>query len=206
MEIVTNHGMPVRWSTAHYRFSRAPCTATLYRRPSLTRSFTSFCLSSSQSTSITLSPEFPSLFPQSSSLLALSLSLCHGHSYPFVRLLLLTRAYSSSEALCPNSQSMSLLVSRTPSLSWYDNRVLSLCPSSLSSPSSTPNVPPRIALSPSDSVSLHLLTIFLLSLPFDLSSPSSSRYDSSARSIQRSSNSTTYRQIKFVLARRKHHI
>lgn len=27
--IVTNHGMPVRWSTAHYRFSRAPCTATL---------------------------------------------------------------------------------------------------------------------------------------------------------------------------------
>ena len=27
--------MPVRWSTAHYCFSRAPCTATLYRRSSL---------------------------------------------------------------------------------------------------------------------------------------------------------------------------
>lgn len=36
--------------------------------------------------------------------------------------------------------------------------------------------------------------------PFDLSSPSFSRYDSSAPPIERSSNSTTYRQIKFVLA------
>jgi len=75
MKIVTNHGMPVRWSTAHYRFSRAPCTATLYRRPSLARSFTSFCLCSSQSTSLALSPKFPSSFYQSPFLHALSLSL-----------------------------------------------------------------------------------------------------------------------------------
>lgn len=74
MEIVTNHGMPVRWSTAHYRFSRAPCTATLYRRRSLARSFTSFRLCSSQSISLVLSPEFPSLFHQPPFLHALSLS------------------------------------------------------------------------------------------------------------------------------------
>lgn len=75
MGIVTNHGMPVRWSTAHYRFSRAPCTATLYRRPSLARSFTSFCLCSSQSTSLALSPKFPSSFHQPRFLHALSLLL-----------------------------------------------------------------------------------------------------------------------------------
>lgn len=104
MGIVTNHGMPVRWSTAHYRFSRAPCTATLYRRPSLARSFTSFCLCSSQSTSLALSPEFPSLFHQPPFLHALSLTFCHGHSFPFVRLSLLAHAYSSSRVLRPNGE------------------------------------------------------------------------------------------------------
>lgn len=82
MGIVTNHGMPVRWSTAHYRFSRAPCTATLYRRPSLARSFTSFRLSSSQSTSLALSVEFPSSFHEPSSLCALSLLLSQS-LFPF---------------------------------------------------------------------------------------------------------------------------
>lgn len=57
--IVTNHGMPVRWSTAHYRFSRAPCTATLYRPPSLTRSFASFPLSLSPSASLPSTDDFP---------------------------------------------------------------------------------------------------------------------------------------------------
>lgn len=57
--IVTNHGMPVRWSTAHYRFSRAPCTATLYRPLSLTRSFVSFPLSLSPSASLPSTDDFP---------------------------------------------------------------------------------------------------------------------------------------------------
>ena len=57
--IVTNHGMPVRWSTAHYRFSRAPCTATLYRPPSLARSFASFPLSLSSSTSLPSTIDLP---------------------------------------------------------------------------------------------------------------------------------------------------
>lgn len=114
MGIVTNHGMPVRWSTAHYRFSRAPCTATLYRRPSLARSFTSFCLCSSQSTSLALSSEFPSLFHELPFLHVFSLTLCHGHSFPFVWLSLLTRAYSSSGVLRPNGEIGAVLY---PSLS-----------------------------------------------------------------------------------------
>lgn len=74
--IVTNHGMPVRWSTAHYRFSRAPCTATLYRPPSLTRSFASFPLSLSPSTSLPSTTDFPV------SLLSLYLALSHSVSRP----------------------------------------------------------------------------------------------------------------------------
>lgn len=70
--IVTNHGMPVRWSTAHYRFSRAPCTATLYRPPSLTRSSVSFSLSLSPSASLPSTDDFP---------VSLSLSLPPYHSF-----------------------------------------------------------------------------------------------------------------------------
>lgn len=169
MGIVTNHGMPVRWSTAHYRFSRAPCTATLYRRPSLARSFTSFCLCSSQSTSLALSSEFPSLFHQLPFLHVFSLTLCHGHSFPFVWLSLLTRAYSSSGVLRPNGEIGAVLY---PSLSLVyhpsSGTITELsrsvyyrcCP-----PLPPPMFPPTIALSPSDSVSLHLSTIFVLSLP-----------------------------------------
>lgn len=202
--------MPVRWSTAHYRFSRAPCTATLYRRPSLACSFTSFRPCSSQSTSLALSPKFPSLFHQPPFLQAFSLILYHAHSFPFVWLSLLTRAYASSGVLRPNGEiavpypSLSIVYHPPPGTITELSRSVY---STLLSPSSTPNVPPTIALSPSESVSLHLSTIFVLSLPIRaLSSPSFSRYDSSVPPIERSSNSTTYRQIKFVLARRARHI
>lgn len=203
MRIVTNYGMPVRWSTAHYRFSRAPCTATLYA-PFVSCSLVHLVLS--LFFAVDLSPELRSLFHQPSSLFALS--LCHSHSLSFVRLLLLTRTYSSSRVLRPDGDrnGMSFLVSHIPSPSSCDNRVLSLCLSSLLSPSSTPNVPPTIALSPSGSVSLHLSTILVLSLPLDLFSPSFPRYDFSAPPIERSSNSTTCRQIKYVFARSAHHI
>lgn len=77
--IVTNHGMPVRWSTAHYRFSRAPCTATLYRPLSLACSFASFRLSLSPFTSPAPTNDFP-LSPTSprfsSFSFPLSLPLC----------------------------------------------------------------------------------------------------------------------------------
>lgn len=203
--------MPVRWSTAHYRFSRAPCTATLYRRPSLARSFTSFRLCSSQSISLALSPKFPSLFHQPPFLRALSRSLSvtvtptHSCGCRFS-----LAPYSSSGVLRPNGEiavPVSLLVPRIPSPSWYDNRALSLCLLSLLSPSSTPNAfPPQLLSHPlilSRSTSQRYSSS---PFPFDLTSPSFSRYDSSVPPIERSSNSTTYRQIKFVLARRARHI
>lgn len=212
MEIVTNHGMPVRWSTAHYRFSRAPCTATLYRRPSLARSFTSFRLSSSWPTSLAFSlPSFllrPANGRPSSNSLSLSFSRSvtvapsHSCGYRFS----LARTLPPEYYVLTEIAVLSLLfVSRIPSPSWCElsRSVYRRCCPPLFPP---PMFPPTIAFSPSDSVSLHLSTIFILSLPFDLSSPSFSQYDSSAPPIERSSNSTTYRQIKFVLARRARHV
>lgn len=142
---------------------------------------------------------------------SLSLTLCHGHSFPFVRLSLLARAYSSSGVLRPNGEiavpypSLSLVYHPPPGTITELSRSVyyRCCP-----PLPPPTFPPTIALSPSDSVSLHLSTIFVLSLPcpFDLSSPSFSRCDPSVPPIERSTNSTTYRQIKFVLVRRARHI
>lgn len=203
--------MPVRWSTAHYRFSRAPCTATLYRRPSLARSFTSPRLSSSRpDLSRVLSPELPSPSRRPSSLHALSLSIFLSlrlpRSFPFARFALLARPLPPEYYVLTEIAVLSfpLCLSRAIPL---PARASSLCLSSLLSPSFHPQCfPPTIAFSPSDSVSLHLSTIFILSLPFHLSSPSFSRYDSSAPPIERSTNSTTYRQIKFVLARRARHV
>jgi len=201
--------MPVRWSTAHYRFSRAPCTATLYRRPSLARSFTSFCLCSSQSISLALSPKFPSLFHQPPFLYALSLTLCHSHSFLFVRLSLLTRSYSSSRVLRSNGEivvpypSLSLIYHPPPgtitelSRSIY-HRCCPLLPPSTFSPQLLSH-PLILSRSTSQRYSSS-------PFPFDLSSPSFSQYGSSVPPIERSSNSTTYRQIKFVLARRARHI
>lgn len=146
MEIVTNHGMPVRWSTAHYRFSRAPCTATLYRRPSLARSFTSPRLSSSRpDLSRVLSPELPS----PSSLHALSLSLylppAPSRSLLPARAVRASRSSSSSGVLRPNGDrgaivsSLSLARHPPPGASFLYRRC---CP-----PLSTPNVSPPHVLS-----------------------------------------------------------
>lgn len=208
MEIVTNHGMPVRWSTAHYRFSRAPCTATLYRRPSLARSFTSFRLCSSQSTSLALSPKFPSLFYQPPFLRALSLTLCHGRSFPFVRLSLLTRAYSSSRVLRPNGEiavlypSLFLIYHPPPGTITELSRSIYCCCPPLPPPTFSPQLLSHPLILSRSTSQRYSSSPF----PFDLSSSSFSQYDSSVPPIERSSNSTTYRQIKFVLARRARHI
>lgn len=106
-----------------------------------------------------------------------------------------------------------LLVSftRRPPLR-YDNRFLSLPPSSLARPLPRTRRPSRRALSPSRSVSLHLSAAGrgrVTSLPFAprrakpsraLFSPSSTRLDFAAPPVERSSNSMTCREIKFVLA------
>lgn len=188
--IVTNHGMPVRWSTAHYRFSRAPCTATLYRPPSLARSFVSFPLSLSPSTSLPSTDDFP-----------VSLSLCRSfpitlslfHQPPFLLFLFstiipslpsnghrLTRArtlfhgavclyVSTRNARCFSSLSF---MRRPPLRS--DNRLLSLAPSSLASPSPAHYAPSMLAthpLDPSRSTSRRRVASLLVSSVFSSTDP-----------------------------------
>lgn len=165
MRIVTSHGMPVRWSTTHYRFSRAPCTAAQYGRPSLACTFTSFYLSSSQLASLALAPEFPSLFLQPSSLLAWESSL----SVPVPVVISLSRILFL-RALRPdrdhNMYLSSFPVYHPPpdTITEFSHSLQCRC----SPPLPPPSFLPAIALSPSASISLLLSTIGILSLPLDL--------------------------------------
>lgn len=128
---------------------------------------------------------------------------CHSYDCCFSLARTLLREYCVLTEIAEVYPSSSLIYHPPPgTITEFSRSVYRRC----CPPLPPPMFPPTIALSPSGSVSLHLSMIFVLSLPLDLSSASFSWYDSSAPPIERSSNSTTCRQIKFVLVRRARHI
>lgn len=169
MGIVTNYGMPVRWSTAHYRFSRAPCTATLYA-PSVSCSLVHLVLS--LFFVVDLSPEFPSLFYQprpSSHSRSVTVAPCHLCVCCFSLAHTLPPEYCVLTEIAVVCFSLSLIYHPPPdTITEFSHSVYRRC----CPPLPPPTFPPTIAISPSGSVSLHLSTILVLSLLLDLCSPS----------------------------------
>lgn len=217
--IVTNHGMPVRWSTAHYRFSRAPCTATLYRPPSLARSKASGPLSltpspSPASTTVSPlarsadSPRFSSFsFPLSLPLCLLaaprragrSFSSSDAHTLPRDVLYVCHRRRRRRRGSRTTSFSSLSFTGRPPPQ--YDNRLLSLARPlpRKRRPLHRTSLALSFRLAPPLDTSERLLS-FLRAPRDSPRSLSFSRLNFAAPPVERPSNSTTCREIKFVFA------